>query len=138
MEVGAAGRGVAVQLDRAGVGGLHQVVHESRYPFAPGADLLPPGELGGDFGHPQRAVGYKQRRDAVVVAHHHRVGELAPQRLDLDAVSDGLKVTHHAYRRMNVAWIVRALFIDARPITFQVRPKSARLIRTSASSQTSP
>jgi hypothetical protein len=29
--------------------------------------------------------------DAVVVAHHHRVGELAAQRLDLDAIGDGLK-----------------------------------------------
>jgi hypothetical protein len=27
--------------------------------------------------------------DAVVIAHHRRVGELAAQRLDLDAVSDG-------------------------------------------------
>jgi hypothetical protein len=30
---------------------------------------------------------------AVVVADHHRVGELAAQRLDLVAISDGLKVT---------------------------------------------
>ena len=29
-----------------------------------------------------------------MVVHHHRVGELAAQRLDLDAVSDGLKVAH--------------------------------------------
>ena len=34
----------------------------------------------------------EQRRAAVVVVRHHRVGELAAQRLDLDAVSDGLKV----------------------------------------------
>ena len=31
---------------------------------------------------------------AVVVAHHHRVGELAAQRLDLEAISDGLKFAH--------------------------------------------
>lgn len=33
-------------------------------------------------------------REAVVVAHHRRVGELAAQRLDLDAISNGLKVAH--------------------------------------------
>jgi hypothetical protein len=48
----------------------------------------------GTFGHPQRAVRREQRREAVVVAHHRRVGELAAQRLDLDAVRDGLKVAH--------------------------------------------
>jgi len=62
--------------------------------LAPGADLVPADELDGDVGHPQRAVRGEQRRHAVVVAHHRRVGELAAQRLDLDAVSDGLKVTH--------------------------------------------
>jgi hypothetical protein len=31
---------------------------------------------------------------ALVVAHHHRVGELAAQRLDLGAISDVLKVVH--------------------------------------------
>jgi hypothetical protein len=36
----------------------------------------------------------EQRREAVVVAHHPRVGELAAQRLDLDAISNGLKVAH--------------------------------------------
>ncbi len=30
----------------------------------------------------------------VVVAHHPRVGELAAQRLDLEAISDGLKFAH--------------------------------------------
>src|SRR5215472_2993302 len=40
-EVGTAGGGVAVQPDRARVGGLHEVVHQSRYPLPPGADLLP-------------------------------------------------------------------------------------------------
>jgi hypothetical protein len=39
-------------------------------------------------------VGGEQRREAVIVAHHRRVGELAAQRLDLDAVRDGLNVTH--------------------------------------------
>src|SRR5438034_5625050 len=42
-DVGTAGRGVALQLDRARVGGLHEVVHEIRHPLAPGADLLPAG-----------------------------------------------------------------------------------------------
>jgi hypothetical protein len=50
--------------------------------------------LGGDVGHPQRAVGCEQRREAGAVAHHRRVGELAAQRLDLDPVRDGLKITH--------------------------------------------
>ena len=94
MEVGAAGRGVAVELDRTRVGGLHEVLHEGLPALAPGADLFPADELDGDVGHPQRAVRGEQRRHAVVVAHHRRVGELAAQRLDLNAVSDGLKVTH--------------------------------------------
>jgi hypothetical protein len=34
LDVGAAGRGVALQLDRARVGGLHEVVHQSRHPLA--------------------------------------------------------------------------------------------------------
>jgi len=41
-----------------------------------------------------RAVVCEQRREAVVVAHHQRVGELAAQRVDLGAISDGLKVAH--------------------------------------------
>jgi hypothetical protein len=44
--------------------------------------------------HPHRAVRREQRRQAVVVAHHHRIGELAAQRLDLDVVGDGVKVAH--------------------------------------------
>ena len=43
-----------------------------------------------------------------------------------------------AHGRANTAWTVRVLFIEAMPIWFQVRPKSARLIWTSASSHTSP
>src|SRR5215470_20423808 len=43
-----------------------------------------------------------------------------------------------AHRRANTAWMVRVLFIEAMPIWFQVRPKSARLIWTLASSHTSP
>jgi hypothetical protein len=35
-------------------------------------------------------------REAVIVAHHRRVGELDPQRLELDAVGDGLKVAQEA------------------------------------------
>jgi hypothetical protein len=39
---------------------------------------------------------------------------------------------------VNTAWMVRVLVIDARPIRFQVSPKSARLMRTCASSHASP
>ncbi|HEY7276508.1 MAG TPA: hypothetical protein VH594_11130 [Trebonia sp.] len=74
--------------------GLHEELPLGLQPLAPGADLLPAGQLSGDVGHPQHAVGREQRREAGAVAHHRRVGELAAQRLDLDPVSDGLKVTH--------------------------------------------
>jgi hypothetical protein len=93
-DVGTADRGVARKLDRARVHGLHGVVPETSQPLDPGADLLPADELDVDVGHPPGAVVGEQRREAVVVAHHSRVGELAAQRLDLDAVSDGLKVAH--------------------------------------------
>src|SRR5262249_46804955 len=43
---------------------------------------------------PPRVVVCEQRRKAVPVAHHRRIGELAAQRLDLEAISDGLKVAH--------------------------------------------
>ena len=49
------------------------------------------GVVSAGVGDPHRAIGCEQRRDAVVVAHHRRIGELAAQRLDLDAVSYGLK-----------------------------------------------
>src|SRR5262249_56870389 len=39
---------------------------------------------------------------------------------------------------LNTAWTVIVLCIEAMPIWFQVRPKSARLTWASASSQTSP
>src|SRR6266702_8596158 len=93
-DVRTAGRDVALKLDRARVHGLREVVQESLQPLAPGADLLTADGVGVDVGDPHRAVVCKQRRDAVVVAHHRRVGELAAQRLDLDAISDGLKVAH--------------------------------------------
>jgi hypothetical protein len=93
--VRAAGRGVTVQLDDARVGVLDEELDEVRHPLAPGADLLLADELGGDIGHAQRAVRCEQRRGAIVVAHHRRVGELAAQRLDLDAIGDGLKVVTH-------------------------------------------
>jgi hypothetical protein len=57
-------------------------------------DFLPASEFDADVGHPNRAVVCEQRREAVVVAHHQRVGELAAQRVDLGAISDGLKVAH--------------------------------------------
>ena len=47
-----AGRGLAVHPDRARVRGLHEVVHEGRYPLTSGANLLLVGEIGGDVGHP--------------------------------------------------------------------------------------
>jgi GAF domain-containing protein len=59
-QVGAAGRGVAVQLDRARVGGLHEVVCESLPPLAQGADLLAPGGLDVAEGDPHGAVGCEQ------------------------------------------------------------------------------
>jgi hypothetical protein len=45
-------------------------------------------------GDPHNAILGKQRRGAVVVAHHPRVSELATQRLDLDPIRNGLKVSH--------------------------------------------
>src|SRR5262249_45408681 len=48
----------------------------------------------GHRGDPLRAVVCERRRKAVPVAHHQRIGELAAQRLDLEAISDGLKVAH--------------------------------------------
>jgi hypothetical protein len=39
-------------------------------------------------------VGRGQRRHRVVVAHHHRVGKLAAQPVNLDPVRDGLKAAH--------------------------------------------
>src|SRR5690348_14338540 len=42
-----------------------------------------------------------------------------------------------SYERVNAAWTVMVLFIDAMPIWLQVSPKSARLTSTSASSQIS-
>src|SRR5258708_1046119 len=83
-----------MQLDRARVRGLHEVVEETLLPFAPGAELLPANGLNVDGGDPHHAILGEQRREAVVVAHHHRVGELAAQRLDLDAINNALKVAH--------------------------------------------
>src|SRR5262249_19818051 len=94
LEVRAAGRGVAVKLNRAWVRGLHKELKRPLRLLAPGADLLPAGQLHWDVGHPQRAVVGEQRREASAVAHHHSVGILAAQSLNLNTVSDGLKVTH--------------------------------------------
>jgi benzoate membrane transport protein len=138
LHVGPAGRGVAVQLDGAGVGGLHQEVHELRHPGPPGPDLVRADQLGRDVGHPQRAVRGEQRRHPVVVAHHRPVGELTAQRLDLDAVGDGLQVGHGSHSRMKTAWTVTVALIEVSPSAFQVIPKSARLIRTRASRRISP
>jgi hypothetical protein len=59
-QVGAAGRGVAVKLDRARMGGLHEVIRESLPPLAQGADLLPPGGLDVAERDPHCAVGCEQ------------------------------------------------------------------------------
>src|SRR5450631_2732696 len=48
MDVGTAGRGVAVQLDRARMRGLHEELPLGLQPLAPGADLLPADHFGGD------------------------------------------------------------------------------------------
>src|SRR5215475_16093287 len=86
------GCGAATRCGR--VRGRHEVVRESPPPPAmarissrQAASMLPKGL-------PYRAVGCEQRRKAVVVAHHHRAGELAADRLDLDPVSGGPKVAH--------------------------------------------
>src|SRR5262245_28931845 len=84
----------AVDLDRARVRVLHEEVPLGLQPLAPGAALFPAGLLGRGVGHPQHAVGCEPRREAGAVAHHRRIGEFAAQRLDLDPVSDGLKVAH--------------------------------------------
>ena len=84
LDVGTAGRGVAVQLDRARVRGLHEELPLGLQPLAADADLIPADQFGGDVGHPQRAIRCEQRREAGAVAHHRRVGELAAQSLDLE------------------------------------------------------
>src|SRR6185437_7747438 len=96
LEIGAAGGGIAVQLDRARVRCLHEDLPLLLQSLAPGADLLSSDQLNGDVGHPQRAVLGEQRRQTGAVAHHRGIGELTAQRLDLDPVGDDLKVTHRS------------------------------------------
>src|SRR6516162_7287762 len=50
LDVGAAGRGVAVQLDRARVRGLHEELPLSLQLLAHRADLIPADQIGGDVG----------------------------------------------------------------------------------------
>jgi hypothetical protein len=91
QDVRAADRGVAREFDDAGVCGLHEIVPEALLqPLDAGPDLLPAGELDVDGGDPPHRVRREQRREAVIVAQHPGVGELTAQRLDLDAISDGL------------------------------------------------
>jgi len=59
-QVGAAGRGVAVKLDRPRVGGLHEVIRERLPPLAEGADLLSAGGLDVAERDPHCAVGCEQ------------------------------------------------------------------------------
>jgi hypothetical protein len=56
-QVGAAGRGVAIKLDRAWVGGLHEVVRDGLPPLAEGADLLRSNGLDVPKRDPHSAVG---------------------------------------------------------------------------------
>ena len=65
-DVCTADRGVARNLDRARVRGLHEVVTETLQPLDPGANLLPADELDVDVGDPPCAVPCEQRREAVV------------------------------------------------------------------------
>jgi hypothetical protein len=91
-DVRAAGRRVAVELNRARVRSLHEVLPEALHPLDPGVDLSSADELDVDVRNPPHALVRKQRLEAIVVTHHQRVDELAAQRLDLDAIRDGPKV----------------------------------------------
>src|SRR3954468_12758908 len=117
---------MAVELDRARVGVLHEVVPETLHPLDAGADLLAAGGLRIDVGHPHRAVLCKQRGQAIVVTHHHRVGELGAQRFDLDAISDGLKVAHHRMARLSVSWVSNTASPRIIPSLFHATPAAWR------------
>src|SRR5262249_57613417 len=56
------------------------------------------------------------RREAVVVEHHPRVGELAAQRLNLDAVSDSLKIAHWVLPRLCSPHACYCLGGDVQPV----------------------
>jgi hypothetical protein len=73
---------------------LHHVVQAGLQPLGPGADVHPADRLGVDVGDPDDPVLCEQRRQALVVVHHHRVGGLAPQRLDPEAIANVLNVVH--------------------------------------------
>ena len=73
---------------------LHEVLQKALQPLDPGANPLAADGLSVDVRHPHRAVLREQRCQPVEVAHHHGVGVLAAQRLDLDAIGDGLKIEH--------------------------------------------
>jgi hypothetical protein len=94
LDVGAAGRGVTVKLDRARVRGLHEVRPLVRQLPGPGLDRVPADLLDVGVGDPHHGVVGEQRHEPVQVAHHRRVGELAAKRLDLDPVGDSLQIAH--------------------------------------------
>src|SRR5690606_26984959 len=92
-DVSTAGRGVAVELDRARVCGLYEVLPQILPALDRRADLVPADELLADVRPPHHAVLREQRREAVVVTHHPGVGVLASQRVDLDAIRERAYIT---------------------------------------------
>jgi len=73
---------------------LHEVVPQTLHAFDPGADLVPAYHFDVDIRDTPYTIEREQRREAIVVAHHERIGELAAQCFDLEAIGDGLKVAH--------------------------------------------
>jgi hypothetical protein len=88
-----------------------------------------PDAVSGDSAEPRRL-----RRSAATSSPRQRSRRVACCRWALSRGS--LQVTC-GHRLVNTAWMVRVLVIETMPILFQVSPKSARLMSTSASSQIS-
>lgn len=61
-----------------------------------GPQLLVAHRLPAGVWDSHRAVIGEQGRESIVVVHHRRVGKLAAQRFDLDAIHELLKVGHSA------------------------------------------
>jgi hypothetical protein len=90
---GTADRGVARKLDRARVRGLHHGVPQTRSRAIPARISSRPtsSTLPSGIRHAPSWVNSDAKRSQ---SHHRRVGELAAQRLDLEAISDGLRVAY--------------------------------------------
>ena len=73
---------------------LQEVLPQALCPLNAGADLLRSYELDACVGDPPGAVEREQRCEAVLIVHHRGVGELAAQRLDLEAISQAVKIAH--------------------------------------------